>query len=284
MTTINNGHLALVMFYENVVADKNKILSDNEGKAGIYMWTHIESGDIYIGSATNLKTRFLQYYNQNLLKRIKSVYIYNALLHYGYSAFTLSILEFIDITNLSTDEAKKVILEREQYFLDLLEPEYNILKIAGSSLGFKHSEESIAKMRESGKGKLLGIPKTEEHKARISETLKGKTHSAEIIAKMSEARKGDKHPLFGKFHSAETKAKISESHKGKTYSADTKAKMSAAQGTVIFVYDLEGTLVNKYSSARKAAINFDSTGTTILKYASSGKVFKEKWILSFTLK
>jgi hypothetical protein len=63
MTTINNGHFAQVILYVNVVADRNKILSDNEGKAGVYMWTHIESGDIYIGSATNLKTRFLQYYN-----------------------------------------------------------------------------------------------------------------------------------------------------------------------------------------------------------------------------
>jgi hypothetical protein len=29
------------------------------------------------------------------------------------------------------------VLAREQYFLDLLKPEYNVLKFAGSSLGFK---------------------------------------------------------------------------------------------------------------------------------------------------
>jgi hypothetical protein len=31
--------------------------------------------------------------------------------------------------------------------LDILKPEYNILEIAGSTLGYKHSEESLKKMR-----------------------------------------------------------------------------------------------------------------------------------------
>jgi len=37
------------------------------------------------------------------------------------------------------------INQREQFYLDSLMPEYNILKIAGSSLGFKYTEESLAK-------------------------------------------------------------------------------------------------------------------------------------------
>jgi hypothetical protein len=32
------------------------------------------------------------------------------------------------------------ILKREQYYIDNLKPNYNILKIAGSSLRLKHSE------------------------------------------------------------------------------------------------------------------------------------------------
>jgi len=48
--------------------------------------------------------------------------INKALYNYGYSAFNLSILEYIDITNLSKDEAKIIILEREQYYLDTLSP------------------------------------------------------------------------------------------------------------------------------------------------------------------
>jgi group I intron endonuclease len=34
------------------------------------------------------------------------------------------------------------VIEREQFYLDTFNPEYNILKVAGSLLGFKHSEDS----------------------------------------------------------------------------------------------------------------------------------------------
>lgn len=56
------------------------------------------------------------------------------------------------------------VIEREQYYLDLLQPEYNILKKAGSLLGFKHSAYTIAKM----KNRIL----TAEHKAKLLEHLK----------------------------------------------------------------------------------------------------------------
>lgn len=63
--------------------------------------------------------------------------IYKALLAYGYENFTLEILEYCD---------PAYILEREQYYLDNIKPEYNILKIAGSSFGYKHTEEVLLKM------------------------------------------------------------------------------------------------------------------------------------------
>lgn len=62
-----------------------------------------------------------------------------ALLKYGFSNFSLEILEYCD-----GSEA----IAREQYYLDLLKPEYNIVKTAGSTLGYKHTPESLIKMRE----------------------------------------------------------------------------------------------------------------------------------------
>jgi hypothetical protein len=59
--------------------------------------------------------------------------IYKALVKYGYSSFKLEILE---------NSEPNILIEREQYYLDLLNPEYNILKKAGSLLGFRHSEAS----------------------------------------------------------------------------------------------------------------------------------------------
>ena len=46
-------------------------------------------------------------------------------------------------------------MDREQYYLDCLKPEYNILKIAGSSLGFKHSEETKVKIKEKNQNLSL---------------------------------------------------------------------------------------------------------------------------------
>jgi group I intron endonuclease len=56
--------------------------------------------------------------------------INKAILKYGYSNFKLEILEYCD---------KSVCIEKEQYYIDLLKPEYNTLKTAGSTLGFEHS-------------------------------------------------------------------------------------------------------------------------------------------------
>lgn len=64
-----------------------------------------------------------------------------------------------------------------------------------------------------------GIPKSEEHKARIGDAHRGKVYSEETRAKISAARKGK--PL-----SEEHKAKIIGT--GRKHTAETKAKISAA--------------------------------------------------------
>lgn len=70
-------------------------------------------------------------------------HIYSALIKHGYSNFTLEIIEYCD---------KDKVIEREQYYLNLLNPKYNILKTAGSRYGFKHSDDTREKMSLSQKG------------------------------------------------------------------------------------------------------------------------------------
>jgi hypothetical protein len=66
--------------------------------------------------------------------------IHKALNKYGHSNFSLEILEYCDPTEA---------IKREQYFLSLLKPNYNTLTIAGSLLGFQHSDSTKQKMRLS---------------------------------------------------------------------------------------------------------------------------------------
>lgn len=242
-----------IIIYSNAEIERLQILSDNKGKTGIYLWTHKESGKMYVGSAIDLSRRLKDYYTPSKLKRANN-YISRALIHHTHSTFSLTILEYIDISNLDFENIRKLVLSREQYFFDSLEPKYNIQKIAGSSLGQKRSEESKALMKK---------PKSDETKLKISESLKGKTHLEKTKAKMSLSRIGDKNPNFGKIHSAES-----------------RAKMSVARGTAIFVYSLDGTLENSFPSARVAGVFFNTHSKTILKYLRSGKILKEKWIIS----
>ena len=96
------------------------------------------------------------------------------------------------------------------------------------------SEESRRKMSESRKGKKR--PDLQGKKT----WMFGKTHSAETLQKMSEAKKGKKTWMFGKTHSEESKRKNSEAHKGlhvgekhpmfgKTHSQESRRKMSESR-------------------------------------------------------
>ena len=60
------------------------------------------------------------------------------------------------------------------------------------------------------------------------EGFSGTKHSEETKQKMSEAKKGKKHPMYGKKFSEEHKLKMSEAHKGIKLSEETKRKMSEA--------------------------------------------------------
>ena len=104
-----------VMIYINAETDKLKILSDNKGRTGIYQWQHVESGNIYVGSGMDLSARIKSYFSESSLNRNKNMYICNALLHHGHSSFSLTILEYIDISNLSLEKARSLIQERVQF-------------------------------------------------------------------------------------------------------------------------------------------------------------------------
>lgn len=129
-----------VRVYTNADTLKELIIQENKGKPGVYRWRHLITGKTYIGSSIDLGRRFRDYYKYSFLTHVKnkSMLIYKALLKHGYSHFKLEILEYCAVENIRA---------REQYYLDTLKPEYNILLTAGSSLGFKHSEEGLEKLR-----------------------------------------------------------------------------------------------------------------------------------------
>lgn len=78
--------------------------------------------------------------------------------------------------------------------MDLFKPEYNIAKIAGSTLGVMPSEVT----------KQLISKSLKEYYNNNKGYWTGKTHTEETKNLMSQSKTEDKNPMFGKTHSAET--------------------------------------------------------------------------------
>lgn len=169
---------------------------------GIYQLINRINGKFYIGSASNLKRREWNHFtklNNKIHDNPKLQAAYNK---YGPEAFVFIIAEYCE---------KDKLIEREQYWLDCTkacEIGYNILKIAGSSIGYKHSEEFKRKRSEAYKGRKI----TEEQKIKTSLALKGKKKSESHANNIALAKLGNKYNL-GNQHTEEAKKKMSVNRK-----------------------------------------------------------------------
>jgi hypothetical protein len=123
--------------------------------------------------------------------------IYKSLCKNGYSKFKLEILEYCELDNL---------IEREQYYLDTLKPEYNILKTAGSLTGFKHSMAT----RELMSIKKMNSTLSPEARLKIANLETGEILSFVSIRKAAEYI-GVHHSLLAKY------IKLNKFYLGKGY-------------------------------------------------------------------
>lgn len=225
--------------------------------SGVYQILSKINGKFYIGSSVNLKQR-KELHLIHLRGRVHS----NKHLQRHYDKYGINDLLFIPIEYCP----KEKLIIREQFYIDKLKPEFNILQKAYSTLGLIHSEESKKKSSESKRGEKnasYGIPKSEEQKQKISKKLKGRVFSKEtrlkigikskgrIVSKETRLKigiaqkgripwnKGRKTPEEVKkkisesgkgkhFHSDEVKKKISTSLKGRVFTQEWKDKISIA--------------------------------------------------------
>lgn len=93
-------------------------------------------------------------------------------------------------------------------------------KLAAANLGKRQSLETCVKMSVAHLGKKR-LPFSLEHRARMSESQKGKRRTSEHCAKISAA-------LRRRVCTPETRAKIGAAHHGRVFSLETRAKMSTA--------------------------------------------------------
>lgn len=89
---------------------------------------------LYIGSAVDFNLRMIRH-KHHLKKGIhRNLHLQRSYNKYGKENMVFEILEKLN--------SPEFLIQREQFFIDSLNPQINILKIACSPLGYKHSEET----------------------------------------------------------------------------------------------------------------------------------------------
>lgn len=190
-------------------------------KSGVYQIRNLINNKVYVGSAVDINRRKREHYAQLSKGKHCNQKLQNAYNKYGVENFSFEIVESV--------EDPQQLISREQYYIDkfnAVNEGYNICPIAGNTLGVYPSNESRQKMSEAHKGVGKGIPKSEEHKKKISKSVSnsikgennpfyGKHHSEETKKKIRDKVSGEKHHAYGKHLSEEHKRKISLANKGK---------------------------------------------------------------------
>lgn len=223
------------VFFNNVQISKRTIYKKLRGKSGVYLFINNITKDLYVASSLTLsRTMTSHFYLANSEKPTKIV-LTRAMKKYKLENFSLAILEFC---------ASDIIVcsDLEQKWMDYYKPRYNVLKVAGSSSGFRHSIDTINKLKE--------------------------------------LFKKENHPKYGSISSPETKKAIADGIKEfyRTHSHSSKGLKGILSpqygigGDFVFSYNLKGEELI-FPSINWARQHFKVRWTLIKKYRDT-----EKWI------
>jgi len=181
--------------------------------AGIYEICNVVNGNRYIGSALRLSFRRNQHFSDLSLRKHGNGHLQRAYDKYGEDAFAFHVI--------CSNVPGGILTRLEQAAMKILEPEYNIAKTAGSSLGLRRG------------------PMKPEHKEAIRRALTGRTHSKETKRKMSLAAIGNtrcagRQNSLGYRHNAEAKERIGDASRGNkhalgySHTEDAKTRIGRA--------------------------------------------------------
>lgn len=174
-----------------------------ETNSGIYKIENVFNKKCYVGSAVSLRIRWNKHKN-DLCKNIHvNKHLQSAWNKYGKECFNFDVIECVS--------EKSKLIEREQHYIDEINPSYNVCPTAGSTLGVKHSKE-ICQMFSvvSSFRRMKGVPKSAEQKQKMSASMKGKRNA------------------LGCSRSEETRRKIGLASLGRKHTEETREKMKLA--------------------------------------------------------
>lgn len=205
---------------------------DIDKSSGIYKLVNIRTKDIYIGSTINLYARRWDHFNKLKNNKHRNKYLQRIYNKYG-NIFNFEVVEKCD---------KEKLLEREQYYIDTWYPKYNLCKIAGNTLGRRHTDNA---------------------KLKISIAHKGKTIPLYTRLKKSKEMQNNKYAL-GYKHTEATKEKIRSANKGRKHTKEEIEKMkNNSRKVAVIQVNNNGEIIAIYNSAKNAAKELGLYATNI---------------------
>jgi len=182
---------------------------------------------VYVGQTIKTTEKRWKEHLDTAFKNKCNFIFYNAIRKYGKDNFEFQILnssgQTVDELNLLEI---KYILEYKTFHTKDSSGCYN-LTTGGSQCEF--SELTKKKISRALKNK----PKSEEHKRKMSNCMKGEKNpnygnppSLETRQKIGESVRGEKNGFFGKTHSKETREKISKGNTGRIHSIEQNQQHS----------------------------------------------------------
>ena len=136
---------------------------------GIYQITNKVNGKFYIGQSIDIEERFLAHKREAQPKMREDVELF------GWDNFEIEVLE---------ECPREVLNDRENFYIEKLNPEYNTIKIHN----WTHTPETCEKIRQA----KLGTHHTETACEKMSKSRKGTQLSAEHKEKVRQKSLGNK--------------------------------------------------------------------------------------------
>jgi len=212
-----------------------------QAKSGVYIIFQRSTLRAYVGSSQNVQTRVGQHQRALRQNKHHSKFLQRAWNKHGECDFGFLPLEYC---------GRDLRIEREQFWMDFVKPEFNSNPIAASSEGHVHSPETCTQMsvthtqrykdnpelneiqrqlqiermksleaRENLRQKSTGRVVTQETKDQISESL------TKTIADNPELREQRKQNGLGRKHTEESKELMRQSATGRKMSEEAKENL-----------------------------------------------------------
>ncbi len=177
----------------------------NSKSSGIYSITSKVNGKRYIGSSVTINTRWRDHKQALKDNKHHSDHLQKHYNKYGKDDLLFAVVEVVERGDLSLQDFKKLLLEREQVYLDNWEEcHFNCTPTAGSTLGCKHVDAKYyypnkgyyyVKYIVLGKNLAFGQFKTEQEAIDQVEFIKTLTEQEQFDYHLANYKgvKGNRH-------------------------------------------------------------------------------------------